>query len=97
MQTLPKGAVHSAEIEYAFGNLATNEVFAWTADDYKVSNVMQEFFRKLYQNRRSERRKSAGMEKFWQRKNRFILCVLMSIHASELEKNRARYLFLDKF
>jgi para-nitrobenzyl esterase len=40
----PTGAVHSAEIEYAMGNLATNEVFAWTEDDYKVSRVMQEYF-----------------------------------------------------
>lgn len=39
-----KGAVHSAEIEYAMGNLAGNKVFAWTADDRKVSEVMQGFF-----------------------------------------------------
>lgn len=40
----PKGAVHSAEIEYAMGNLSTNPVFAWTEDDYKVSKVMQSYF-----------------------------------------------------
>ena len=39
-----RGAVHSAEIEYAMGNLATNKVFAWTADDYKVSEIMQGYF-----------------------------------------------------
>jgi para-nitrobenzyl esterase len=39
-----RGAVHSAEIEYAMGNLATNEVYAWTPEDYKVSEVMQGFF-----------------------------------------------------
>ena len=39
-----KGAVHSAEIEYALGNLATNKVYAWTADDYKVSSEMQAYF-----------------------------------------------------
>ena len=39
-----KGAVHSAEIEYALGNLATNKVYAWTPDDYKVSEVMQAYF-----------------------------------------------------
>lgn len=39
-----KGAVHSAEIEYAMGNLSTNKVFAWSADDYKVSRLMQEYF-----------------------------------------------------
>jgi para-nitrobenzyl esterase len=39
-----KGAVHSAEIEYALGNLASNKVYAWTPDDYKVSEVMQTYF-----------------------------------------------------
>jgi para-nitrobenzyl esterase len=39
-----RGASHSAEIEYAMGNLATNEVYAWTADDYEVSRTMQAYF-----------------------------------------------------
>ncbi len=39
-----RGAVHSAEIEYAMGNLATNKVYAWAPDDYKVSEVMQAYF-----------------------------------------------------
>jgi para-nitrobenzyl esterase len=40
----PGGAVHSAEIEYALGNLATNRMFAWTADDYAVSQTMESYF-----------------------------------------------------
>jgi para-nitrobenzyl esterase len=39
-----KGAVHSAEIEYALGNLATNPVFAWTDEDRAVSRTMQAYF-----------------------------------------------------
>jgi para-nitrobenzyl esterase len=39
-----KGAVHSAEIEYAMGNLSTNKVFAWTSEDYAVSAVLQGYF-----------------------------------------------------
>jgi para-nitrobenzyl esterase len=39
-----KGAVHSAEIEYAMGNLETNKVFKWTDDDRKVSQTMQGYF-----------------------------------------------------
>ena len=39
-----KGAVHSAEIEYAMGNLSSNKVYAWTPDDYKVSRIMQQYF-----------------------------------------------------
>lgn len=38
------GAVHSAEIEYALGNLASNKVYAWTEDDYTVSRTMQAYF-----------------------------------------------------
>ena len=38
------GAVHAAEIEYALGNLHLNKVFAWTPDDYTVSETMQGYF-----------------------------------------------------
>ncbi|MDB4882742.1 MAG: Carboxylesterase type [Gemmatimonadetes bacterium] len=39
-----RGAVHSAEIEYAMGNLPLNKVYAWTPDDQKVSATMQGYF-----------------------------------------------------
>lgn len=39
-----KGAVHSADIEYAMGNLATNLVYAWTAEDEQVSALMQGYY-----------------------------------------------------
>lgn len=38
------GAAHASDIEYALGNLPTNKVYAWTADDYKASETMQNFF-----------------------------------------------------
>ncbi len=38
------GANHSAEIEYALGNLATNKVYAWTEGDYQLSETMQNYF-----------------------------------------------------
>ena len=40
----PRGAVHSADIEYALGNLATNPVYAWTAEDYALSETMQAYY-----------------------------------------------------
>jgi len=40
----PDGAVHSAEIEYALGNLATNDVYAWTPADDSLSALMQSYF-----------------------------------------------------
>jgi para-nitrobenzyl esterase len=36
--------VHSADIEYALGNLASNEVYAWTAEDEQVSELMQGYY-----------------------------------------------------
>ena len=38
------GAGHSWEIEYALGNLATNKVYAWTAEDAAVSETMETYF-----------------------------------------------------
>lgn len=38
------GAVHSAEIEYALGNLDTNLVYAWTPADHETSRVMEGYF-----------------------------------------------------
>uniref|UniRef100_UPI0035CC9C4E carboxylesterase/lipase family protein n=1 Tax=uncultured Sphingomonas sp. TaxID=158754 RepID=UPI0035CC9C4E len=41
---LPWGAVHSAEIEYALGNLDANPLYAWTTDDRTVSATMNGYF-----------------------------------------------------
>lgn len=38
------GAVHSAEIEYALGNLDANPLYAWTEDDRAVSATMSAYF-----------------------------------------------------
>lgn len=38
------GAVHSAEIEYALGNLDTNPLYVWADDDRKVSATMSGYF-----------------------------------------------------
>jgi len=38
------GAVHSAEIEYALGNLDTNPIYAWTEEDRKVSATMSAYW-----------------------------------------------------
>ena len=38
------GAAHSAEIEYALGNLDGNKVYAWSAEDRALSTLMQAYF-----------------------------------------------------
>ncbi|ULQ56950.1 carboxylesterase family protein [Flavihumibacter rivuli] len=43
-QPEPIGAPHACEIEYCMGNLYLVKEYAWTADDYKVSEQMQQYF-----------------------------------------------------
>ena len=38
------GAVHSADIEYFMGNLATNLVYGWDATDHAISAQMQQIY-----------------------------------------------------
>lgn len=38
------GAVHSADIEYAMGNLATNEFYDWQKEDYAISKLFLSFY-----------------------------------------------------
>jgi len=40
----PRGAAHSAEIQYAMGNLGLDQRYAWEDADSKVSEVMQGYF-----------------------------------------------------
>lgn len=40
----PVGAPHACEIEYCMGNLYLVDDYAWTADDFKVSADMQNYF-----------------------------------------------------
>jgi para-nitrobenzyl esterase len=40
----PHGAAHSAEIQYAMGNLDLDPRYTWDADDHKVSATLQSYF-----------------------------------------------------
>ncbi|MEX0649328.1 MAG: carboxylesterase family protein [Balneolaceae bacterium] len=46
----PEGAVHAAEIEYIMGNLHHNDVFAWTEDDVRVSDIFQNYAANFVKN-----------------------------------------------
>jgi para-nitrobenzyl esterase len=43
-QAGPRGASHSAEIQYAMGNLDLDKRYAWEPADYEVSKTMQAYF-----------------------------------------------------
>jgi len=42
--TAPRGAAHSAEIQYAMGNLDLDKRYTWEPADYEVSKTMQAYF-----------------------------------------------------
>jgi para-nitrobenzyl esterase len=89
-----RGAVHSAEIEFALGNLSTNHVYAWTPDDYKVSNLMQEYFANFVKKGDPN---GPPLPK-WPAVKKDTPVVFMRLDVeshTEPEKHRDRYLFLD--
>jgi len=90
-----KGAVHSAEIEYAMGNLAGNQVFSWSQDDYRVSETMQAYFANFIKTGNPN---SPGLPK-WSAAIATGPVEVMHIDVitkSVPESNRERYLFLDQ-
>ena len=91
-----RGAVHSAEIEYALGNLASNKVYAWTKEDYKVSELLQGYFANFI---RKGDPNGAGLSR-WPAVSQGGAVQVMRIAVDsrvEDDRHRARYLFLDQF
>jgi para-nitrobenzyl esterase len=91
----PRGAVHSADIEYAMGNLATNHVFSWTDEDYAVSDVMQ----RCYVNFVKTGDPNGDSVPTWPAANSGDDVAVMRWDIelkAEPERNRERYLFHDR-
>jgi para-nitrobenzyl esterase len=89
----PRGAVHSAEIEYAMGNLDLNKVYAWTPDDYKVSQVMQDYFANFIKTGNPNGKGLPNWPKFGEGQR-----IVIDVNTrAEADKARARYQFLDQF
>lgn len=88
------GAVHSAEIEYALGNLATNKVYAWTKEDYALSELMQQYFANFVT---AGDPNEAGLPE-WPAINRSDppRVMILDVKSQAIpEKHRERYLFLE--
>lgn len=88
-----RGAAHSAEIEYAMGNLDSNKVFAWNDDDYKVSKIMQQYFANFIKTGNPNGPALPEWPQFG-KDQRLIIDVNTR---AEQEKVRARYQVLDQF
>ncbi|QEM09934.1 carboxylesterase/lipase family protein [Mucilaginibacter rubeus] len=89
------GAAHASEIEYAMGNLAGNKTYAWTPDDFKVSETMENYFANFIKKANPN---GAGLPK-WSAitDNNHVKFMNIDVKSEEKpEVNRARYLFLDK-
>ncbi|MFV5697131.1 carboxylesterase/lipase family protein [Flavobacterium sp. ZT3R17] len=92
---IPKGAVHSAEIEYAMGNLASNKNYAWTDDDYKVSDTMMNFFANFIKTGNPNGDKLPVWPMAKNEQNPEIMVIDVNSKSKKAE-NEARYLFLEK-
>jgi para-nitrobenzyl esterase len=94
-QTTPgaRGAVHSAEIEYALGNLdLMKDVYPWTDADYKVSKLMQEYFANFIKKSNPN---GPGLPE-WPALSSGRVMRLDVQPRAEIDNTRARYLFLDQ-
>lgn len=87
-----RGAAHSAEIEYALGNLDVNNVYAWTPDDYKVSKTMQSYFANFIKKFDPN---GPGLPQWPTIRDGRVMRIDVESHAVS-DQTRPRYLFLDQ-
>ena len=90
------GAPHACEIEYCMGNLPLVKEYAWTADDFKVSDTMLSYFANFIKTGNPN---GAKLPEWMVAKSGDSTPPVMIIDVeSRTEKapNDARYLFLDK-
>ena len=88
------GASHASEIEFALGNLNYDKVYAWTADDFKVSATMENYFANFIKTGSPN---GKGLPK-WKPNTKGSKVNFMNIDVDtrlQPETDRARYLFLD--
>jgi para-nitrobenzyl esterase len=87
------GAGHSWEIEYALGNLHTNTVYAWTADDDKVSGTMEAYFANFI---KSGDPNGKGVPTWPPMKAGVSEIMVIDVHThAEKEKHQERYRWMD--
>jgi para-nitrobenzyl esterase len=93
----PIGAPHACEIEYCMGNLHLIKSFAWTEDDYKVSETMLNYFANFVKTGNPN---GAGLPEWpaaGAKDTQPSVMVIDTESKSAKAGDDARYEFLDKF
>lgn len=89
------GARHACEIEYAMGNLASNKAYTFTADDYKVSATMLNYFANFIKTLNPN---GKGLPVWSALKTTDAKVMIIDVKSQQVpEPNRSRYLFQDQF
>ncbi|AXE20399.1 carboxylesterase family protein [Runella rosea] len=90
------GAPHACEIEYCMGNLHLVKDYAWTADDYKVSDTMLNFFANFVKTGNPNGDKLPEWPVAKAGDATPPVMILDTESKAEKATNDARYLFLDR-
>jgi para-nitrobenzyl esterase len=89
------GASHASDIEYSLGNLSTNKVYAWTPEDYKASETIQNYFVNFVKTGNPN---GGGLPKWYGLKsNKPQVMVIDAESKSQPEQHAKRYVLMDSF
>ena len=94
--TEPIGAPHACEIEYCMGNLKLIPDFAWTSDDYVVSETMENYFANFIKTGNPNGQGLPEWPVYGSKDPLPFVMILNTESKAEKALNDARYEFLDK-
>jgi para-nitrobenzyl esterase len=92
----PIGAPHACEIEYCMGNLHLVDDYAWTADDFKTSETMQNFFANFIKTGNPNGENLPNWPSAEPKDATPSVMVIDTESGAKKAEYDARYLFLDK-
>ena len=92
--TAARGAVHSAEIQYAMGNLDLDQRYPWDSDDHKVSQTMQAYFVNFIKTG-NPNGKSLPKWPAYEAKTNYQRMNINVVSKAETDTDRPAYLVLD--
>lgn len=92
---VPIGAPHACEIEYCMGNLDLVKDYAWTDDDYKVSDTMLSYFANFVKTGNPNGDKLPEWPAA-QANDATPPVMIIDTESKSIKANDARYLFHDK-